>query len=147
MTSVTDFASRPPRVLSDAEELSLGARRVRWFDTPHLPHSWESGLMMDLQTRTLFCGDVFTQGGTGEVPLISGDLVGVSEAFRRQMDYHSHSPDSGAMLERLASQQPRTMACMHGSAWAGDGAKVLRDLRDALSVDCRSEPMARQQRA
>ncbi|PSB02349.1 MBL fold metallo-hydrolase, partial [Merismopedia glauca CCAP 1448/3] len=24
-------------------------------------------------------------------------------------------------------------ACMHGSAWRGDGAKLLRDLADVLS--------------
>jgi hypothetical protein len=31
-------------------------------------------------------------------------------------------------LERLASLQPTTLACMHGSAWAGDGAGLIREL-------------------
>jgi flavorubredoxin len=63
MTSVSDFADRPPRALADSEELSLGRRTVRWFDTPHVPHAWECGLMMESSTRTFFCGDLFTQGG------------------------------------------------------------------------------------
>jgi len=35
-------------------------------------------------------------------------------------------------LERLASEQPTTLACMHGSAWRGDGASLLRELAVAL---------------
>ncbi len=48
------------------------------------------------------------------------------------MDYYSHSPQTGAMLERLARLEPETLACMHGSAWRGDGAAALRRLAEAL---------------
>jgi hypothetical protein len=48
------------------------------------------------------------------------------------MDYYSHAPRTGEILERLAGEQPTTMACMHGSAWRGDGAKLLRELSAAL---------------
>ena len=41
--SLGDSADRTPRGLGDGEELSLGRRSVRWIDTPHLPHGWESG--------------------------------------------------------------------------------------------------------
>jgi flavorubredoxin len=134
MTSVYDYASRPPRVLGDSEELSLGDRHVRWFETPHLPHSWESGLMMDLSTHTLFCGDLFTQGGSGAIALLTEDILGPSEIFRSAMDYFANTPETGAMLDRLARQLPRTLACMHGSAWSGDGANLLQGLRDALAA-------------
>jgi hypothetical protein len=36
------------------------------------------------------------------------------------------------MLERLAAARPTTLACMHGSAWRGDGEKLLRALADSL---------------
>jgi hypothetical protein len=36
------------------------------------------------------------------------------------------------MLERLAAEKPTTLACMHGSAWRGDGAQLLRAVADAL---------------
>jgi hypothetical protein len=36
-------------------------------------------------TRTFFCGDLFTQGGAGATPLTESDILGPSEAFRRQM--------------------------------------------------------------
>jgi hypothetical protein len=43
------------------------------------------------------------------------------------MDYFAHTPGTGATLNRLADEQPMTLACMHGSAWRGDGGSLLRD--------------------
>jgi flavorubredoxin len=133
MTSVGDLADRPPRAMADAELLSLGRHSIRWFDTPHLPHGWECGLLMEERTRTLLCGDLFTQGGAEHPPLVESDILGPSEAFRQPMDYYAHSPDSRRLLEKLAQARPATLACMHGSAWRGDGAQLLRALADAVS--------------
>jgi flavorubredoxin len=132
LVSVNDYADRAARALADGEELSLGRHRIRWFDTPHMPHGWECGLMMDMSTRTFFCGDLFTQGGSGEVALTEGDILGPSEAFRGPMDYYAHAPNTAAVLERLARENPTTLACMHGSAWRGDGSRLLRELSRAL---------------
>ncbi len=132
MVSVNDYADRAPRAMADGEELSPGRHRLRWFDTPHMPHGWECGLMMDMTTRTFLCGDLFTQGGAGEVALTESDILGPSEAFRAPMDYFAHAPNTGEILERLAREQPVTMACMHGSAWKGDGAGLLRELAKAV---------------
>jgi len=134
MVSVTDLADRLPLVLADGEELVLGSHTMRWFDTPHLPHGWECGLMMDTQTRTFFCGDLFTQPGDSTKALVDTDILGPSEAFRHQMDYYAHAPQTAALLAGLAKQAPRTLACMHGSAWQGDGASLLRNLSKALSA-------------
>jgi flavorubredoxin len=135
MTSIADTSDRAPRVLADGERLLLGRHEVTWFDTPHLPHGWESGLLMDSYTRTLFCGDLFTQGGRGDVALTEQDILGPSEAFRAPMDYYSHAPDTSEQLNRLAALEPTTLACMHGSAWQGDGALALRELAKALMVN------------
>jgi len=133
MTSVNDFADRLPKVLADKEELDLGHHRIRWFDTPHVPHAWECGLAMDMTTRTFFCGDLFTQGGSGAAALTESDILGPSEAFRKPLDYFAHAPQTREVLEALAHYEPMTMAVMHGSAWRGNGAQLLRGLRDALS--------------
>lgn len=132
MVSMNDLADRPPRALADGERLVLGAHTVQWFDTPHMPHGWECGLMMETQTRTFLCGDLFTQPGGGEQALTADDILGPSEAFRQPMDYFSHAPHTAATLERLATEKPTTLACMHGSAWRGDGAALLRHLAEAL---------------
>ncbi len=133
MVSVGDYADRAPHALADGGELALGRHTIRWFDTPHMPHSWECGLMMDLTTRTFFCGDLFTQGGGGDVALTEADILGPSEAFRAPMDYFAHGPNTQSILERLANERPTTLACMHGSAWRGDGARLLRELGKALA--------------
>jgi flavorubredoxin len=132
MVSVNDYALRPAHVLADGAELELGRHRLRWFDTPHVPHAWECGSMYDSTSRTLLCGDLFTQPGTGERALTDGDILGPSEAFRIALDYYAHAPQTQATLERLAQQQPTTLACMHGSAWHGDGATLLRQLASSL---------------
>ena len=131
LVSVDDLAERPPRALADGERLSLGKHAVRWFDAPHLPHAWECGFLMDETTRTLLCGDLFTQGGADHAPLTESDILGPSEAFRHEMDYFSHSRHARPMLARLAAARPSTLACMHRSAWHGDGAALLRPLADA----------------
>ena len=89
--------------------------------------------MMDLTSRTLLCGDLFTQGGPGSVAITEGDILGPSEAFRLAMDYYAHAPQTAATLDRLAREQPQVLACMHGSAWRGDGAKLLRALAHSLT--------------
>lgn len=132
MVSIEDLADRSPRALADGETLSLGSHEVQWLDAPHMPHAWECGFMMEQKTRTLLCGDLFTQPGTGEVALTESDILAPSEAFRRELDYFSHTKNARGMLERLAEASPTTLACMHGSAWRGDGAALLLELADSL---------------
>ncbi|MFO1419202.1 MAG: hypothetical protein U1E83_11105 [Methylotetracoccus sp.] len=134
MVSINDLADRPARALADGEALSLGALTVRWFDTPHVPHAWECGLLHEQTTGTLFCGDLFTQGGSSNPPLTESDILGPSEAFRARLDYFSHTTRARPIFERLAATNPTTLACMHGSAWQGDGASLLRALADALMI-------------
>jgi flavorubredoxin len=134
MVSISDLADRAPRAIADGERLPLGKHTVRWFDAPHLPHGWDCGFLLEERTSTLLCGDLFTQGGAGLPPVTESDILGPSEAFRQEMDYFSHSKNARGILERLASANPATLACMHGSAWRGDGAKLLRALADALSA-------------
>jgi len=133
LVSINDLADRPPRALADGEVLALGTHSVRWYDTPHLPHAWECGYLMEEQTRTLLCGDLFTQGGANLPAVTESDILGPSEAFRSRMDYYSHTRNAREMLQRLASAKPTTLACMHGSAWQGDGAALLLALAEALS--------------
>ncbi|GIX29184.1 MAG: hypothetical protein KatS3mg123_3065 [Burkholderiales bacterium] len=133
MVSIGDLADRAPRALADGEQVPLGKHSVRWFDAPHMPHAWDCGFLTEERTSTLLCGDLFTQGGAGLPPITESDILGPSEAFRDQWDYFSHTKNARVILERLASTNPTTLACMHGSAWRGDGAKLLRALADALS--------------
>ncbi len=124
---------RPPRGLGDGESLSLGKHAVQWLDTPHLPHAWECGYLFEGRTKTLLCGDLFTQGGDTNPALTESDILGPSEAFRQRLDYYAHIKNGKELFEKLAQTNPTTLACMHGSAWRGDGAALIRALSGSLS--------------
>lgn len=134
MTSVHDLARRPARALADGEELSLGDRRVRWLDAPHLPHNWECGYLLEATTRTLLCGDLFTHGGADLPALTESDVLGPSEAMRAAIGGVAIEKHTRALLGKLAATEPTTLALMHGSSFRGDGAALLRGLADALGA-------------
>jgi len=133
LVSIGDMADRPPIGLADQQFLSLGTHSVRWLDAPHMPHGWETGYLFEESTKTLLCGDLFTQPGTGGAAVTESDILGPSEAFRAAMDYYSHTSLARATLDKIAATKPTTLACMHGSAWRGDGAKLLGALASALA--------------
>jgi hypothetical protein len=98
-----------------------------------LPHGWDAGLFFDETTRTLFCSDLLFQPGECE-PLSKADLVGrareaivqgKSGPLANDMPY---TTKTDAMFQRLAALEPSTLATMHGSSYAGDGGRALRDL-------------------
>ena len=134
MVSLGDLADRPPRAVADGEVLDLGAHRLRFIPTPHVPHGWESGLWFDETTRTLFSGDIFTQ--IGDVPAVTGDDI-VWAALEAEALFHSTScgPNLVPVLHQLADLEPTTLAVMHGSSFHGDGGTQLRALAAGYAAE------------
>jgi flavorubredoxin len=130
LVSLNDMADRTPRVLADGETIDLGGdRRVRYLDTPHIPHGWEAGVLYEEATGTLLCGDLFTHLGDGPA-LTETDVVGPAIVAEDMFRYSSLHPGMGTTIRRLAALSPRTLALMHGSSFAGDGAAALHALAD-----------------
>jgi flavorubredoxin len=128
--SLNDMADRAPRVLQDGEVIDLGrGKRVRYFDTPHTPHGWDAGVMVEEQTGTLLCGDLFTQLGDGPA-VTSGDIVGPAIAAEDLFKYSALAPGMGSTIRALAKLRPKTLALMHGPSFSGDGAAALNALAD-----------------
>lgn len=129
MVSLNDLADRPPRALAHNEVLDLGGKRVRYLDTPHVPHAWESGVMFEETTGTLFCGDLFTHLGNG--PAITRDsilepAIAAEDAFQAT----ALTPQTAPTLRMLAALAPQKLAVMHGSSFEGDCANQLSRLAD-----------------
>lgn len=133
MTSLNDFAVRPARGFADGEEFTIADRPLRWIYTPHVPHGWDCGVLFDEQTKTLLCGDLFTQVGADVPPVTETEILSASEQMRGMMDYFAHARDTSGVLGRLAALNPSLLACQHGSAYLGDGAALLRSLAEAVA--------------
>jgi flavorubredoxin len=130
MVSINDMADRTPRPLEDGEVLDLGGHRVRVITTPHVPHGWEAQVMFDETTSTLLCGDLFTQ--TGEPPALVHDVDLITPAMDAEALFRASclTPATSPTMHRLAELAPRTLALMHGPAFAGDGEAALHALAD-----------------
>ena len=133
LVSVNDFSSRPARGLNDGDTFSTGRYRFRFVQTPHLPHGWEAGFLFEETRRTLFSSDLLHQNGDVE-PLTEQSII---ERVRETMISFNAGPLAGYMpytrqtesnLQKLIELEPATIAAMHGSTFAGDGAQALRDL-------------------
>ena len=139
MTSLNDYADREGKGLADGETFSTGQKTWQWIDTPHVPHGWDCGVLFDQKTSTLLCGDLFTQPGAETIPITESEILTASETMRKPLDYYAHSTKTGTILERLASLNPTTLACQHGSAYRGDGSGLLRELAAILEKELRAE--------
>ncbi len=131
--SVNDFANRPARILQGEERLKTGQKSFQLIPTPHVPHNWEASMLFEENTRTLFCSDLFHQGGDVE-PLTNSSVM---ERTRQVLsmyqnspfaDYVPFRPATKRILQNLAELNPSTMAVMHGSSFVGDGSKALVEL-------------------
>jgi flavorubredoxin len=131
--SLSDLSLRVPRALEDNEVLDLGGKRVRYLATPHVPHGWDAGLMYEEQNGVLLCSDLL--GQVGDRPALSdGDIVGPALEGEDMFRSMSVTPDTIATLQRLAGLKPKTLAIMHGSSLAGDGAAALTAFADGLAM-------------
>jgi flavorubredoxin len=137
LVSINDFAIRPARGMTDGELLETGRHRFRFVQTPHVPHCWEAGLLFDDTDRTLLCSDLFHQNGDLE-PRTESDIIG--RARQTLVDYQAgpfanympYTKQTDGILQRLADLKPRTIVPMHGSAYAGDGERAVRDLAGVM---------------
>jgi flavorubredoxin len=129
MVSLTDMADRPPHILQDGQVIDIGGKRIRYLDTPHVPHGWDAGLMYEETTGTLLCGDLFTQVGDDKA-LTDRDIIGPAIAAEDMFHASSLHPTLGPTIRKLAALRPRTLALMHGPSFNGDGAAALNALAD-----------------
>jgi flavorubredoxin len=149
LVSANDMFGCECRVLSPQDALTTGKYRFRYYNTPQLPHGWDAGVMFEETQRTMLCSDLFHQDGDVE-PLTSRSVL---DRVRQTLtayqagplaNYVPYTPNTGRILEGLATLQPKTLAIMHGSSFSGDGGRELRELaqvmRDVLSKACYEFP-------
>lgn len=134
MVSLNDLCDRPPAVASPDEAQDIGGHLVRTVATPHVPHGWEAQVLFDETTRTLFCGDLFTRVGESPALVHDADIIQPALDAEDVFGATALTPDTAPTIRRLADLEPRTLALMHGPAYAGDCRQALTDLADAYAA-------------
>lgn len=133
--SVDDVALRPAFELLDGEMLVTGKHRLRFLQTPHVPHGWDAGMLFDEVTGTLLCSDVGTHHGDVG-PMISSGLgertrQGIERYVGSEMDHaHGWTNETESILRRMADLEPTTLAIMHGSSFQGDCRRALGEVSE-----------------
>ena len=139
LVSVDDFAPKnPAKGMTDGEEFSTGLHTYRFLHTPHVPHCWEAGLLFDTTTSVLFSSDILHQNGDVEALTSDSVLDRVKQTLQEMESgplagYLPYSVDTDATLKRIAALEPRTVATMHGSVYAGDGGREIREYAQLLN--------------
>ena len=135
--SIADMADRPPRVLANNEVIDIGGKRIRYIDTPHVPHGWDAGVIFEETTATLFCGDLFTRRGDGP-PLTENDIVGPAMEAEDFFALTSLGPTTAPNIRKLVELKPATLAVMHGSSFRGDTIGARGALADRFEARLRA---------
>jgi flavorubredoxin len=126
--SLRDFSSRAPRVVADDEVVDLGTHRLRFLITPYV-NQWDSLMVYEETTRTLFPNDLFSSIGT-EITTAKDHSEAALKAAR-EIGYQAD--DRKSLLRTLSKIEPldiEVIAPMHGPAVTGNTGHLIRAFRD-----------------
>jgi flavorubredoxin len=125
--NLRDLADRTPRVVADGERLDLGSHRLRFFMTPQV-NQWDSLMVYEETTGTLFSNDLFS--GMGTETIATEDRTAAALGAVEQLGYQ---PDDRrallAALDKIVPLAPELVAPMHGPAIRTHVAKLFDGFR------------------
>ena len=109
--------------------LDLGGKRLRWLDTPHVPHNW--GRWPDLRGDDRRCSAATSSPRPAPpIPLPKATSSPPAIAVAERLPFMPPTSMAEPTLRRLAALKPTTIALMHGPTFKGDGAAALEGLAD-----------------
>jgi flavorubredoxin len=125
--NLRDFADREPRVVKDDEVVDLGVHRLRFLMTPQV-NQWDSLMVYDETTRTLFPNDLFSHPGTAVT--IRDDTSEAALGAARHLGYQPNDRASLVRaLDKIASLKVDVIAKMHGPTAYGYFEALVRTFR------------------
>jgi flavorubredoxin len=114
---------------SDGEVLDLGRHRLRFLETPHV-HHWDSMMMFEETTRSVFPADLYIQ--PGEQPAtVDEDLGDEMCAYYRKIGIFADEQPARSVVDRIEALDPRWMHAMHGGSLTREAIpRYTRALRE-----------------
>lgn len=122
------------RGFRDGETLDLGRHKLRFLETPHV-HHWDSMMVFEESTNSLFPADLFIQPGD-QPPVVTENLADAMCAMYRAVGIFAHEDPVRSVVDRLEALNPQWIHAMHGGTLSVDAlpayVRALRNQRFAF---------------
>jgi flavorubredoxin len=106
------------RGFRDGDRLELGRHRLRFLETPHV-HHWDSMMVIEETTNSLFPSDLYLQPGD-QPPVTSENLTEEMLEAYRMYGIFAHEDPVREVARRIEALAPEWIHAMHGATIAGD---------------------------
>jgi flavorubredoxin len=106
-----DYVDRV-RGVREGDRIELGDHTLRFIETPHV-HHWDSMMVFEESTRSLFPSDLFIQPGD-QPPVVTEDLTEEMCGCYREVGIFAHEHPVRRTIDRLEPLAPDWIHAMHG---------------------------------
>jgi flavorubredoxin len=98
----------------DGDTMELGERKLRFIETPHV-HHWDSMMVFEETTGSLFPADLYIQWGD-QPPIVRENLgKGMCQGYRESGNFAASEPVL-RVVDRIEKLDPQWIHPMHGGA-------------------------------
>jgi flavorubredoxin len=106
------------RSFMDGEKLELGRHALRFLETPHV-HHWDSMMLFEESTGSLFPSDLYLQPGD-QPPVVDENLSGAMLEVYRGIGIFAHENPVRTVVDRIEELDPTWIHAMHGGSLKGE---------------------------
>jgi flavorubredoxin len=129
----------------DGDVIDLGRHRLRFLETPHV-HHWDSMMLFDETTRSLFPSDLFIQAGD-QPPVVTENLGSEMCGLYREVGIFAHEEPVRRVVDRVEALDPDWVHGMHGGSLTREAfphyVRALREEPFAYQGKLLSRPLER----
>jgi flavorubredoxin len=119
----------PVKGMRDGDVLDLGRHQLRFMETPHV-HHWDSMMVFEETTQSLFPADLFIQPGD-QPPVIMEDLTPQMLGLYHAVGIFAHEAPVRQVVDRVERMNPAWIHPMHGGSFTRELApRFYRALRE-----------------
>ena len=98
----------------DGDVIDLGRHKLRFLETPHV-HHWDSMMLFDETSRSLFPSDLFIQPGD-QPPVVTENLGSEMCGLYREVGIFAHEEPVRRVVDRVEALDPDWVHGMHGGS-------------------------------
>jgi flavorubredoxin len=98
----------------DGDVIHLGRHKLRFLETPHV-HHWDSMMLFDETSRSLFPSDLFIQAGD-QPPVVTENLGSEMCGLYREVGIFAHEEPVRRVVDRVEALDPDWVHGMHGGS-------------------------------